>query len=255
MSAPAGWLPAARDLGFTPEQNGLSFHRIGMTLTTDGGWASLGHPTFGAEGDAAVRQMGAPGLWRQFAAGRAEFDFPARELLGGRIDFEDLLDWALLTADGRVPRGFSAPPESEVLAAIAPEKLLARAGRTVVRGEVLCSEDRVAIAFPRVLRIPEQLPAARRAWISLLCDDAQRRWRLVRIGPASGGAALRAEVDLTGAPPEALDALARLAAASLRTVLEWVLPALQLAADPSLRSEILDTKPMAGPTPAERTDR
>jgi len=253
MRGGSGWGPGARAQGFTSGDGGENFHRIGMTLETVDGWGAISHPTFESGLALVASQMGRPGLWRQFAVGRAEFDFPPPELLAERVKFEELLDWAMLTADGRLPRDWCAPPLEDIRAAAGDARLVAGAGALVVQGEIMHTETRLAIVFPELLRLPEDLGPARRAWIENLTAAAQRRWRLVRIGSDPSGAVLRAEVDLTGAPHHALDALVRLSISSLRTVIEWVLPTLRLAADPSVSSEILDTQPPAD-EPAERTD-
>ena len=248
VSRRVSWLPGARAAGFAPmpEGEGERLHRIGMALEEVDGWATLSHPTHGSEGDAAAVQMGRPGLWRRFASGRAEFDFPPREALGGGVDFERLLDWALVTADGRSPGDWHAPPECDVRAAAVPGDLVARVGAHAVRGEIARSAHQLSVVFPRVLRMPKGLGDARRAWIAAITDDAQRRWRLVRIGPDATGETLGGEVDLTGVPAEVAGAMVALAAASLRTVIEWVLPPLRLAADPTRKSEILEHHPDAG---------
>ena len=81
----------------------------------------------------------------------------------------------------------------------------------------MTAEGRLAFDFPIVPKIPPDLSAARKEWLRELLTDGQDRWRLVRIGLA-GDSEVHAEVDLTGAPHEALEELVRVGVDALRLV-------------------------------------
>jgi len=200
--------------------------------------------------------LGAPGLWRS-AGGERVFELapalremPADEDPGwwdetarvGDPD-ADLLAWAEATAGGAFG-GPVAPPAADDLAAWLPAPgRYVRAGAQVRPVEVVAGPERVALLVRVLVALPPGLPAAREAWLETLCRDAQQRWRLVRFGVDDGQACVRAEVDLTGAPPGRAHVLYPLALAALIESASWVLPALAHVTDLSAASRLLERAP------------
>ena len=74
-----------------------------------------------------------------------------------------------------------------------------------------------------------------------LCLDAQLCWQLLRVGIVDD--CVRAEIDLTGVPPDLAEPLFRIAVEALVFGVRWALPGLALVADSNARSEVLDRGP------------
>jgi hypothetical protein len=155
------------------------------------------------------------GLWKQVGCEQNQkfvFETPAT-LMPGDYEPEDggepeigapetLIDWALASANAEVPRGWRPPASDQVAAWMPPGALTVRVGGLVRQGELLLEPDRWALRFPILPCVPARLPANRRLALDLLAADAQSQFRMIRVGwtELPDGAALVAEVDLTGAP-------------------------------------------------------
>jgi len=208
---------ALHRLGFTGDAG--RFRRNGDLLAVEAGWLSL-------ERADAAGGLGAPGLWKD-AGDAPVFDLP----LEVAPHLADLLAWADATAGGDAPDGWEPPDE------VGAGSLTVRVGALTAQGEVVREHDRLALRFD--LCEPGDLDDVRVAWLRALAANAGRRWRLVRVGRTNG--AVRAEVDLTGAPRDALDPLVRVAAGALRWVTAWLLPPVFVLCDPTAESRALET--------------
>jgi hypothetical protein len=257
-SAPLAQRLAA--LGFVAGANEVLRHRERRDLTarlTDR-WLLL-H----AGGPASVGALGACGPWRSVRddrVGGVACELPLRACLRGAADGEGdplpaCLAWArgaLLNGDAL--GGWRAPPAEDLAGWSGDPRLTVRAGALLAQGGLLREDQRVALRFPLIARVPETLPRPRRAWLAALLTDARQRWRLARIGVVRSRRAVAAEVDLTGAPHAALDDLLAASLAALTNLVEWVLPPLGVILDPSVRSRTLDRSPSRA-LPAERETR
>jgi hypothetical protein len=165
---------------------------------------------------------------------------------------QDLLDWARATQDGVRPAGWEPPPREEVLAWLPPAQLTVRKGATTALGELVNAPGTLRLQFPLAQRGPDALPRARRRWLAACQPGARARWRFVRVGLPQDGGPPRAEVDLTGAPPELVEPLTHQALGALRWVVAWSLPPLAVLTDTGIASALLDSTPSRA-RPAERT--
>jgi hypothetical protein len=252
-------------LGFRRSRVGVGYRRDGLVFKTEGRWSTL--QAAAAEADVAPLhgQLGRPGLWKPLPGGGrplSVFDLPHAALTAAAdadedeeaaAPFEACLAWALATAEGRVPDGWAPPPRSEVESWLPPGGLTLQVGPFVRQGTLAHGPDRLALTFPVLPRIPDDLPESRRAWLAALLLDAQT-WRLVRVGltDAPGHRAAYAEVDLTGAPAAALECLMRTGLGALRWVVQWLVgPAAFLADGARACRALEEVCPWAG-QPAER---
>ena len=250
----------APELGFAPSGPGGAWLRDGVELVPEGEWLGLRDGASAAPADPArsassvpekgpsdpAEQLGAPGLWRVDERGHARVhDLPQfRGLAAGEL--ATLVDWAFETRAGRVPEGWEAPARDELEDWIDPRRLGVRApglGVGVVRGELVCGDGRLALVFPELARVPDDLEPERRGWLDALLDDAQRRWRLVRFGiarDAGAGLRVRAEVDLSGVPPTWARPLVQLSFDALLWAAGWALSPVSFVADPAASSRALE---------------
>jgi hypothetical protein len=267
--APVRWPADADALGFTADPRGERV-RNGSVLRSEGGWlavamrkSSVGNPW----GDL----LGAPGLWRGLrerslrAAPKWNLVFDLPPLLSPETPEEvaaehpcrALVCWAEATLDGSAPRGWTPPERAEVEDWAPPVRRGVRAGAEVAQIDLVVEPKRFALVIPALARVPAELPPARLGWLEEICCDAQERWRMVRFGIDRTTSSVRAEVDLTGAPSDRARPLAELALAALRCSAEWALPALSLATDSALTTQLLDDEPRwvsSRLTKEERTD-
>jgi hypothetical protein len=153
-----------------------------------------------------------------------------------------LLDWAAATAPGRRRPNGAAPDREEIDAWLPAELRRVRAGSRAALVDVVAERDRSALDL-NLVRLPADLPAARLAWLEEICAHTRRCFHLVRIGIDPAAGAVRAEVDLTGAPSGCAQELWQLALAALVASASAALPGLAMAADPSVASRLLDTPP------------
>jgi hypothetical protein len=236
--------------GFAESGPGL-WKRGDLALRREGRWLRL-EAAAPAVGDPLRAMLGRPGFWRALRDGEScvrAFDVPPLTVdgAGDAAPGEDvpsaLLGWAEATLAGDLPDRGDVPSAEEVDTWIGPAQRHVRAGGRVVAVEVVVGARRLAFRIPALARIPAELPPARRAWLEAVCHDAQRRWRLVRLGIDDASACVCAEVDLSGAPPGSVEPLARLGMGALAVVAAWALPALSVITDPRVRSEALDQDP------------
>lgn len=264
------------ELGFSPGPRPGVYRGPGVALREDGGWPVLAAPAAAARPqDLLVGQLGGPGLWktvpRRSPKGAARNGAPVAaervfQLPPGLLPLvqneppaetwdadlvRDVLTWALATAGGRAPSGWTAPPPAALWDLLAGRgedggpraapALTVSAGPCARQASLVREDARLALVCPVVSAIPEGLSPPRRAALEGLLLDAHRRWPLVRVGLAtdssgatgSGGAGgeARAEVDLTGAPLAALERLLAAAADALRWVVAWIVRSAELVID------------------------
>jgi hypothetical protein len=249
---PLAWPSVACDLGFEKQRKGYT--RDGYTLSREAGWLVLGDP--GWQGDGLQGALGAPGLWRlrpsESEGGWARIcEVPP---LAGTFEstapekgqaLAPLLAWSLGVASGKsmLPAG-AAFTRERIEEQLPAARRSVRAGRYTAGVEIIADEARTALVAGGLAAIPSALASARRAWVELLCIEAQAHWRIVRIGLAHD--TVVAEVDLTGAPESHLSALLELSLAALHCSISWLLPSLAAAVDPAAGSQLLDRGPRRG---------
>ena len=121
------------------------------------------------------------------------------------------------------------------------------------RGRLVRSPERLALVVPALARLPVGLPASRVRWLEEILLDTRRHTRLVRLGLEED--AVRAEVDLTGAPHALLDGLCRVALDALAWVVARLSRPLSLVLDTGVASVLLDRHPgRAVPAPPRGDD-
>jgi hypothetical protein len=229
-----------------------------FTLRFEKRWATLSTRSRPVGQDPLVEALGRPGLWKPIVDSDGatwNFDLRVAEehgLDGNVLDAEEevhstlvaMLGWALETADGHVPANLSAvgiPERDEIELAIPGGGLTIRSGSLVRQGELICDASRVALTVPILTDWASDLPAKRCEWLRLLLIDAQRRWRVARVGISDGASAeVRAEVDLTGAPHFLLPRLVQIGVDALRYLVEWLLTPAVFVSDPSNACELFD---------------
>lgn len=228
-------------LGFRQRSNG-TYALDGLTLRPEDGWLTLAAARAEADADPLRNHLGWPGLWRYVpertdrgrTQGRRVWEFP-RAALGhltdsdpggepGRPAVDAALSWALATAEGGVPDDWTPPDGREVESLLPPAGLCVRHASLMRQGRLVCDAQRLAVRMPVLPRLPDDLPPARRRCLETLLLDAQRRWRLVRLGftETGGEPSVEAEVDLTGVPPALLEPLVTTGLEALRWVLTWL---------------------------------
>lgn len=157
--------------------------------------------------------------------------------------FRQLLPWIEASARGEVPSDWQPPPRARIEAWVSPDRLSVRSAEQLARGEILCSPDRLAVAFADLVRVPDELPRARRLWMRELLLDAQERFRLVRshVGCAPESPGL--EIDLTGVPSACARSWLCTSLEILATAVRSLLVPLRLVTDPVFESAALCRAP------------
>lgn len=236
----------------------------------EGSWLVLTHLAAPLV-DAPESDFGTPGLWRTLpgaeSANARVFEIPpalraddepvsqeadpvamsrgqdVAPVPGARPHHLGLLLWAFATENGAVQSDGPPLAPEDITAWAPPAARRVSAGAHVSQVEIIAKPERLALVVPALVRIPAELPLGRLLWLNELCRDAMRQWRLVRFGIDPARQSVRAEVDLTGAPPAYTRALFGLALAALTSSSAWALPGLALAANPSVESRLLDRMP------------
>jgi hypothetical protein len=208
---PAPWEEALHQFGFRPGDAG--FQVEGFLFRSDGEWVTL-ESIAARQPVASCDPMDAPGLWKPAGAGchpRRVFESLTAVILAEETEFDELeprltprswLQWALDTAAGEVPAAWAAPAPNQLEEWVSPAALSLQRGAFVRQGAWVVRPDRLALEFPIIFTIPNDLDAARAAWLESLLREANQRWRLVRFGvvQSSGRRSLAARIDFTGAP-------------------------------------------------------
>jgi hypothetical protein len=163
-----------------------------------------------------------------------------------------VLRWVQQTARGDTATDWQTPPLEVVQSWFHRDQLTVVVGALLRQGEVIHESNRLALRFPILPQLPDDLPHARRAWLHTLLEEAQNRWHLVRCGffldPESNATAAIAEVDLTGAPLAACETLFVTALEALRWAVQWLGEPADWLADANVASELLAVCPNQEPT-------
>jgi hypothetical protein len=185
--------------------------------------------------------MGEPGLWKivtdKDGQPRKIFEFPISIVAENNPDcgpsinpakssLPKALRWARKTLVGERINDWASPPKREIMALLDPQSLTAHSNLHARQGELVYRPNRLALRFPILFNVSDDLPHTHYFWLRNLLIDAQDRWKMVRIGFCSESSAtsVQAEVDLTGAPHSVLDDLLSVALAALQALVAWVLP-------------------------------
>jgi hypothetical protein len=258
LATPAHWQRHLRDLGFTRARDHDVYRLNGTLFTTRGGWPTLQSSRAVSGADSLRGQIGKPGLWKLVRspdrgiirlfempprAAEAEDPFDGEEPDRAAAD---CLTWAMATSSGKLPEGWQPPARAEVERWVPAGGLTVQAGAVVRQGELIHASDRLAIRFPLLPRVPDELPAGQRAWLYETLRDGQDRWRMVRVGVtgAAGSEAAWAEVDLSGCPVAVLESLFEASLGALRWVVEWLAGPAAFLADPAVACRAVEVCPV-----------
>jgi hypothetical protein len=223
--AHAPWVDPLRSVGLRPSGDGAVCRNGEIRFRVRSGWGTFESHGTEHRGGLLGPPLGRAGLWRDTVDGQGKkvlsvFELPPSVLARAGKDaegFAELAAWAMSTAGGKVARSWSPPDRQELERWLPDGALTLQVGAVARQGTVLREDRRLALRFPVVAKIPEDLPAARKEWLTELLVDGQCRWRLVRIG-LTDRSEVQAEVDLTGAPRAALAELMLVGLDALRIV-------------------------------------
>jgi hypothetical protein len=249
----APWQTPLEKLGFTPNRRGSGYRRNGTLFTTDGGWSVLRSTQALSTADPLRGDLNKPGLWKRVRLGDGPENYRVFDLPPGAWTAEEesagpgpgCLAWALATAGGRLTEDWQPPPRDTVKAWLPAGGLTVRSGPVVRQGELIHGPGRLALRFPVLSCLPDNLSPARQAWLGELLRDGQNRWRLVRLGLTGEDepAAALAEVDLSGCPHALLESLFGASLAALRWVVEWLVQGADFLADTAVACQALELCP------------
>jgi hypothetical protein len=254
------WEETLFELGFTREGNG--YRRDGWLLKAHARWAWLEAQSLAPPDAALNAELGQQGLWKSVRACGAErrvFDLPANVLLDEDNEgldcvptpLEQCLAWAEATAHGKMPPGWRPPSRQLLNSWLARKRLTIQVGAQVCQGELISSDSHIAVRFPILLALPQDLPEGRLRWLRALSRDAQDRARMVRIGFArtEESTSVLAECDLTGAPHWACEPLILAGLDGLEWAVRWLAESTELLADVGVVSRALELCAVHAPTP------
>jgi hypothetical protein len=235
-------------------RTGRGWHRGDHELQLNAGWIELAcHPE-----TAPGLGKHARGLWKPIDGRRGTqlvFELPLAALAGAAADAHDpdalasvvgeAIAWASATLGGTPPAGWEPPAPETIDGWIGARGLTVRAGAVVRQGTVDVAADRLVLRMPLLTAVDPRLAGARRRWLEIALDEAQRQSRLVRcvLGATPGQAGAEARVDLSGVPPGWSEIMILTARDSLRWVGGRLIEVLQVVADGSTPSELLDVEP------------
>jgi hypothetical protein len=257
------WLTAS---GFHPVRRGAAYRQNDLSVAFDLGWITVRGKAL-ATSDLLRDQLGSPGLWKPVVDGksqraRREFHLPRSVIEGGELwadgpeevgdPIQACLQWAAETAGGDVPRDWKSPPRALVESWVPSRGLVLQRGPLLRQGELAYGPSRLGLSFPVVNEVPECLAPARREWLARVLADAQNRWRMVRVGFDSDTKrpAVRAEVDLSGAPHGMLEGLVKAGLDALRCVVCWLIWSCAFLCDARVTCRLWEA-PQSGCSPQE----
>lgn len=264
VQSPQAYSTSLEALGFRRSRNRSSYRRNGLSIAPRDGWLTA-RAKAEKGGDPLWGQLGKPGLWKMVAKEarkgfRREFHLPLGVLAGPPIRTDDAqaqrsrleacLEWITATAGGELPDGWECPPREEIESWIPHQGLTLRSGPFVRQGSLILAPDRLAISFPIVNELSDEISEIRRNWLREVLSDGQNRWRMVRVGfsGTAGRPAVGAEVDLSGAPGPVLEDLFRAGLDALRWVVSWLIWPVGLLADARVSCRVWEA-PRAGASP------
>jgi hypothetical protein len=185
--------------------------------------------------------MGEPGLWKivteKDGQPRKIFEFPIAmvaennpecglSIKAAKPSLTRALGWARRTLVGERTNDWRSPPKQELLKLLDPQSLTTHSSLHARQGELVCQPNRLALRFPILFNVPNDLPQTHYFWLRNLLIDAQNRWKMVRVGfrNESSATSVQAEVDLSGVPHSVLEDLLTVALAALQALVAWVVP-------------------------------
>ncbi len=259
------------------ERKGKGFRRDDLTFEAKSGWFVIRKPL---DPNADPNDwLGRPGLWKPARFGRKEacVAFPFPEFALGRpssapfadaerCPFQACLEWALATADGERPKGWTAPEADELEDWHGGGQALTVQKADVVRQIELTREPEVFTARLRLeSAIPGELPEPQRRWLHRLLAEGRDQWRLARTGlefhdvnadsaddrDDNEGRDRRsdavAEVNLTGVPAPCAHRLFLASVDTLRWIAAALVPTAEfLASDAAQASSALEIGELKG---------
>ena len=236
---------AAVQAGFVRGETTDEWSAPGLFLRRAGPWASL-VSSAPRQADPLTEWLGRKGLWKPMSSAEgvvAAFDIlcePGHIGIAGRFD-EDLpaeslvlaqINWGMATRESVPHLDWISPARNELDDIITTDALTMQIGLHLCLGRLLHEPDRLALRFPVVGPIAEDLSCTRRGWLRSILLEANSRWRLVRVGfTGANESDIAAEVDLTGAPPAILPDLARMGLDALRWVVGYTIETLSILTD------------------------
>jgi hypothetical protein len=231
------------------------------------GWATL--LTGPIESRELLDPHPGPGLWKRLSGHVTEsvrlgFDLPLSAVEsqpedgpgdGADDQMAECLEWGEASLRGDVPPGWELPERAEVESWIGKGRLTVHAGTFVRQGSLILADGRMALQLPIVAADLRRLSAPRRRRLVSLLEDAQARWRLVRLRADLGADLVMvvAEVDLTGAPAGILPEMVACGLDGLHWVASWLMVSAGLLADASVSCRSWDLD-LAGLAPAQTTE-
>jgi hypothetical protein len=242
---------------------------LGIEPIEDAGWRLYQFREDAAPGHLLEGERARLGLWKRVpgpvpGVTLCRFDLPPGLADAADIDPTDptatdpsdaCLDWVLATARGEQPHGWEAPEQAEVDAWMPRGSRTLQVGPFVRQATVHLAEGRLAVTMP-VVATSVELSVHRRACLRVLLEDAQVRWRMIRLRAtrlalAEGGAGqVIAEADLTGAPRGWQPQLVACGLDALRCVVSWLILSAGLLADARVACQAWDHDCSAGFAPA-----
>jgi hypothetical protein len=246
------WEEALHQIGFRPSDAG--FQLDGFRFRFDGQWVTL-ESTAAHQCVASSEPMDAPGLWKIIGNGcqpRQLFECLTSVIHAEETEFDETeprltprswLKWALDTAAGKAPVAWTAPAPNQLEEWISPAALSLQRSAFVRQGAWVVRPDRLALEFPILFTVPNDLDAPRATWLEALLREANQRWRLVRFGvvQSSGRRSLAARIDFTGAPRS--QRLFSTSLTALKYGAAWVAESAELLADTRQPLEALAAPP------------
>lgn len=244
-SPQTAWQSALAHAGFAPVADNL--HRCdGVDLQRGSdGWATLWRRE-PHDGAALQGHLGQAGPWKAVedkGALRRICDLPLDDGADPHASAA-MLRWAVETSRGEFDlRGWQPPPGHEISEALGHGKLEVQVADQVRRGTCIVEESRLALRLPLMTSIDPDLSPQRRSRLEHLLNQAQSKWRMVRIGMDGGAdAQVIAEIDLTGCPHEMLcgGGLLKSARDCLVACVNWIVYPATVVADTAVGSVLLD---------------
>jgi hypothetical protein len=253
LTTPHTWSQALVDREFV--HSGRGWKRGAMVASFNGDWFTLETNEFPAHQPHSSTSPTCRGLWKRVGDGESSrfvFELSTALVSGdveqfeenGALTPESLLDWALVTKQGKVSPNWK-PPSGDLIKSWLPSgALTVRAGSLVRQGEIT-TQGRWHLHFPLLPSVSPDLPDERRVALDLFATDAQSRLRMVRVGWMNddNGQALVTSVDLTGAPP--VPALFLAALEGLFQAVTWLAETAHLLADANVALRSLEMLPAA----------
>jgi hypothetical protein len=227
--------------GFSFDRQNQRNTRNGIRLAFDDQWIQLRSTSPLNISDPLNALMGEPGIWKLIAFKDRQpwkvLEFPLFITAENNPDFEALceaaqsplaatLKWAWDTLNGKPLNGWCCPSKENLMNLLSPEGLTVQCGPYARQGELICTPKRLALRFPLIFNVCDDLPESHYYWLRNLLIDAQNRWKMVRIGfrHESSATSVQSEVDLSGAPLSVLAGLFTVSLSALHAVAAWVVP-------------------------------